>query len=196
MPPPPLESPMPIRIDGPVTTGTYGNLIDGLRGKPMAATAVNAVMAQAAQFVERIVDTYEAQVAPGEVGSAGSGRSSGADILADKPPRMLLYGRVQSGKTVAMILSAGLCLDNGFRVDVVVTSDNVELVKQTADRFKILDGPRVLSGVREGHAYEWTGQGATLRGTIAETGLELLPIMLDRMRRIQLQRGSCDRPLG
>ena len=26
--------------------------------------------------------------------------------------------------------------------------------------------------------------------------LELLPIMLDRMRRIQLQRGSCDRPLG
>ncbi len=28
------------------------------------------------------------------------------------------------------------------------------------------------------------------------TTLELLPIMLDRMRRIQLQRGSCDRPLG
>ncbi|EHP91084.1 hypothetical protein [Methylorubrum extorquens] len=29
-----------------------------------------------------------------------------------------------------------------------------------------------------------------------QEGLELLPIMLDRMRRIQLQRGSCDRPLG
>lgn len=31
---------------------------------------------------------------------------------------------------------------------------------------------------------------------LIRTVLEVLPIMLDRMRRIQLQRGSCGRPLG
>ena len=35
-----------------------------------------------------------------------------------------------------------------------------------------------------------------LKRHLKKHGLELLPIMLDRMRRIQLQRGSCDRPLG
>lgn len=165
---------MPIRLDGPVTLRTRDNLIEGLRSDPMPEPAVDAVLTQAAQFVERLVETYGTQVAVGEVGADGSGRSDGADILADRPPRMLLYGRVQSGKTVAMILTAALCLDNGFRVVVVVTSDSVELVKQTAKRFKAIDGPRVLSGAREGPLYEWTGQGSALRDTVAGTGLVLI----------------------
>ncbi|MCJ2084302.1 Z1 domain-containing protein [Methylobacterium sp. J-090] len=140
----------------------------------MAASAVDAVTDQAASFVERLVGIYETQVAPGEVGATGSAQASGADILADKPSRMLLYGRVQSGKTVAMILSAALCLDNGFRVVVVLTTDNVALVKQTAARFKSLDGPRVFSATKEGQSYEWEGQEDRLRDSVATDGIVLV----------------------
>ena len=59
------------------------------------------------------------------------------------PPTSLLYGRVQSGKTAAMVLTAALALDNGFKIVMVLTADNVELVRQTSDRFRDLDGPRV-----------------------------------------------------
>ncbi|WP_186442375.1 Z1 domain-containing protein [Methylorubrum populi] len=139
----------------------------------MSRTAIDAVLAQATALTEQLVDTYEMDVAGGEVGSDGSGRASNEPIAADRPPRALLYGRVQSGKTVAMILTSALCLDNGFRTVVVLTSDNVALVKQTADRFKALDGPRVFSTYREG-TFEWEGQEEQLRNSIAQDGLVLV----------------------
>lgn len=165
---------MPIEQNGAVTRGTRQNLLDGLRSAPMPAAAVDAVLEQALQFVEEVTDTYSAEVAAGEVGLGGSGRASDAAILGERPPRALLYGRIQSGKTVGMILTAALCLDNGFRVVVVLTTDNVALVRQTAFRFKNLDGPRVFSAVKEGSSYEWQGQEDQLRSVVAEEGIVLV----------------------
>src|SRR5689334_13235247 len=136
---------MPINTEGPVATGTRRNLINGLRGRPMEEAAVGAIFAQATTFASRLVETYESDIALGEVGPAGSVRASDEPILGERPPTVLLYGRVQSGKTAAMILTAALCIDNGLKVVVVVTADNVALVRQTASRFRSLDGPRVFS---------------------------------------------------
>jgi hypothetical protein len=146
---------MPIRTDGPVTTGTRDNLVTGLRSDPMPAAAVAAVLAQAEQFTNSLVQTYEAHIAAGEVGEAGSGTASAEPIIGARPPAALLYGRVQSGKTAAMVLTSALALDNGFRIVVVLTADNVDLVRQTANRFRDLEGPRVLSTLKEDETSEW-----------------------------------------
>lgn len=51
------------------------------------------------------------------------------------PPVGLVYGRIQSGKTRAMIASTALAFDNGFRVAVVMTSNINDLVTQTHGDF-------------------------------------------------------------
>jgi hypothetical protein len=43
----------------------------------------------------------------------------------------LVYGRIQSGKTRAMIASTAMAFDNGFRISVVMTSNINDLVAQT-----------------------------------------------------------------
>jgi hypothetical protein len=48
----------------------------------------------------------------------------------------LVYGRIQSGKTRAMITSSALAFDNGFQVVVVITSNNNRLVGQTQRDFQ------------------------------------------------------------
>lgn len=166
---------MAIKLDGSVTTGTVASLIEGVRSSAMAPAAVDAVLGQVAGFAQQLVDTYSSQIAPGEVGEDGTGRATEDVILANRPPRALLFGRVQSGKTVSMILTAALCLDNGFRVVVVLTTDNVALVRQTAARFKDLDGPRVFAAIKDsGPTYEWEGQEEELRESIASEGLVLV----------------------
>lgn len=166
---------MAIRRDGPVTTGTTASLVEGVRSSAMAPAAVDAVLGQVAKFAEQLVDTYSSQIAAGEVGQGGTGRASEDAILATRAPRALMFGRVQSGKTVSMILTTALCLDNGFRVAVVLTTDNVALVRQTAARFKDLDGPRVFAAIKDsGPNYEWEGQEEELRESIASEGLVLV----------------------
>lgn len=162
---------MPIRLDGPITEGTKQNLIEGVRSSPMSPAAVDAVFSQTCTIAADLVAIYDADIAKGEVGQSGSGRATAAPIIGANAPRALLYGKVQSGKTVSMILTAALCLDNGFRAVVVLTTDNVALVKQTADRFKDLAGPKVLAGVKEDGAYDWTGQADDLRRAIGNVGL-------------------------
>jgi Z1 domain len=49
----------------------------------------------------------------------------------NQAPTGLVYGRIQSGKTRAMIASTALAFDNGFRVSVVMTSNINDLVSQT-----------------------------------------------------------------
>jgi hypothetical protein len=156
-----------------VIQGTRRNLIEGLRSSPMSEAAVDAALAQAVEFAQRLVDTYETDVARGEVGPEGTAQASEEPILANRPPAVLLYGRVQSGKTAAMILTSALCLDNGFRTIIVVTANNVALVNQTANRFKALDGPRVFSTVKE-DSYEWEGQEDELLEDIKTDGLVLV----------------------
>ncbi len=164
---------MAVKTDGPVTTGTRRNLIEGLRAAPMNEAAVDAVLQQVVDFTERVVEAYSSQIAADEVGDGGSAVASEEPILGDRPPTALMYGRVQSGKTAAMILSAALCLDNSFRVVIVLTADSVALVEQTAGRFKALDGPRVFSTVADDR-YEWEGQEYELAQDVASDGIVLI----------------------
>lgn len=46
----------------------------------------------------------------------------------------LLLGLIQSGKTAALITSIALAADNGYKLFVVLTSDNLLLYQQTIDR--------------------------------------------------------------
>jgi hypothetical protein len=89
-----------------ITRGTRANLIAGLRSRPMSEAAVDSALEQAERFADILVDLYEEQIAPGEVGSDGAARASEAHIAANRGPTALMYGRVQSGKTAAMILTA------------------------------------------------------------------------------------------
>lgn len=88
------------------------------------------------EILRKIVDNYEQTVGTGYVGAVGTGA---IDTSAKKPaPVGLLYGRIQSGKTRAMILSSAMALDNHFRVVVILTSDINRLVGQTHQDF--IDG--------------------------------------------------------
>jgi hypothetical protein len=128
--------------DGPCLTGTLEQLKLGVAAKPMPEDALAKVRTDALGLLGKVLESYESQVAAGEVGAGGSA-AAGDAALSGRAPTGLLYGRVQSGKTVAMITFCAAAIDNGFRVVVVLTSDFVKLVEQTADRFGALDGPLV-----------------------------------------------------
>jgi hypothetical protein len=51
--------------------------------------------------------------------------------IPSRPVMGLVYGRIQSGKTRAMIATTALAFDNGFRISVVMTSNINDLVSQT-----------------------------------------------------------------
>ncbi|MFA4942858.1 MAG: Z1 domain-containing protein [Patescibacteria group bacterium] len=55
--------------------------------------------------------------------------------IAAKKANGLVYGRIQSGKTRAMIASSALAIDSGFRIVIILTSNNNRLVKQTSQDF-------------------------------------------------------------
>lgn len=63
------------------------------------------------------------------------GATAGGDIdpsqAPPKPVTGLVYGRIQSGKTRAMIASTAMAFDNKFRIAVVMTSNINDLVAQT-----------------------------------------------------------------
>lgn len=129
--------------DGPCLTGTLENLALGLGAHPMPQAGLAKIRADALGLLEEVLKAYAAWVASDEVGARGTARASPETPLEGRCPAGLLYGRVQSGKTVAMIAFSAAALDNGFRVVVVLTSDYVKLVQQTARRFGALAGPLV-----------------------------------------------------
>lgn len=133
--------PPPINVDGPCLTGT-------LAGLTMPADAIAKIRSDAIELLSRVVKVYSTEVAPNEVGAEGSGRAS--TTAPPKPCTGLLYGRIQSGKTVAMIALVAAAIDNGFRVIVVLTSDNLKLVSQTTERFAALDGPIAVDALSSG----------------------------------------------
>ncbi len=114
----------------------------------MSAASLEKIKADALALLGKVVVVYSDSIAPGEVGSDGSAEASAGE--ATRPCTGLLYGRIQSGKTVAMIALVAAAIDNGFRVVVVLTSDNTKLVAQTAERFGALEGTLALDAtVRE-----------------------------------------------
>jgi hypothetical protein len=133
--------------DGPCLTGTLDQLELGVGAKPMPRSALVKVRADALDLTSKVLKVYATDVALGEVGREGSAIASNAPPLAGRNPTGLLYGRIQSGKTVAMISFCAAAIDNGIRVVVVLTSDFVKLVEQTAERFTALDGPLIRNAL-------------------------------------------------
>jgi Z1 domain len=62
--------------------------------------------------------------------------------IPNRPRTGLVYGRIQSGKTRAMIASTAMAFDNRFRIAVVMTSNINDLVSQTH-----IDFSRGLPGI-------------------------------------------------
>lgn len=139
----------------------------------MPQEAIDNILGQVAEFTELLVDVYSGQIAPNEVGRDGTATASENPIISARVPTVLMYGRVQSGKTAAMILTSALALENGFRIIVVLTADNVALVEQTANRFKSMNGPRVFSSTKD-ESYEWEGLENELRRDVANEGLVIV----------------------
>lgn len=142
----PSAKPSPIlRLDGDCLTGTLANLEQGIASDPMPRSTLDKTTKQVESLLSDVLVTYSNDVASGELGVGGTAKASPAPPSAGRCPTGLLYGRVQSGKTLAMITFVSMAIDNGFRVVVVFTSNYVKLVEQTADRFQALNGPLVKS---------------------------------------------------
>ena len=151
------------RLDGPCITKT----IKRIRNMPPDALA--AVRVQSEELIGQVLDVYARDIAPGEVGHDGSGLA-GSTAVGMNGPTGLLYGRIQSGKTVAMITFTALAVDNGFRIIIVLTTNFLELVKQTKDRFNDLGSVLVRASTEP---EEWTKSAEVehLRRTVPERGL-------------------------
>src|SRR5215471_7624784 len=89
--------------DGPCLAGTLEQLESGVGAKPMPAAALTRVRTAALGLLAKVLDAYRSNVASGEVGLGGTATASSAPPIGGRAPTGLLYGRVQSGKTVAMI---------------------------------------------------------------------------------------------
>ena len=155
-------------VDGKCLTGTIERLAGGHGSKPMERSALQHSKAQAEDMLAHIVRQYQQDVASGEVGAEGGARASEGAPVAGRCPTGLLYGRVQSGKTVAMIILSALAIDNGFRVIVVFTSNYLKLVEQTASRFEALEGPLVHSSTMND---DWQADAEHIKKNIGAHGL-------------------------
>src|ERR1700687_35392 len=109
--------------------------LDAIR-PPLSAGGRREATDNAAQIVSAIVNTYEAEVKSGVVGENGAGPKGQIGKSNDSSRTGLVYGRIQSGKTRAMITSTALAFDNKFRVVVVITTNNNRLVDQTHQDFQ------------------------------------------------------------
>jgi hypothetical protein len=154
--------------DGPCLVGTLEQLEQGVGAKPMPKGALGRVRTAALSLLSRVLEAYATNVAEDEVGLHGSGLASNAAPRSPKAATGLLYGRVQSGKTVAMITFCAAAIDNGFRVIVVLTSDFQKLVEQTADRFAALDGPIVKSALQQDN---WNTDREHVRKQVGKLGV-------------------------
>lgn len=116
---------------------------------PEGDTAANEEFAN--RVVSDCVRAYTTAFSGGQVGLGGTGKTGRTAPLKDGDDiptgnTGLIYGRVQSGKTNATIATLALAACNGFRVFVVLTSDNTLLGGQTVDRLRDMlhVGPRII----------------------------------------------------
>ena len=112
-------------VDGPYFTATLTAL--ALNGDEREATIRNAT-----------------DIANAVIGAYGVDGRGELDVtrIPNTPVTGLVYGRIQSGKTRAMIASTALAFDNRFRISVVMTSNINDLVSQTH-----VDFSRALPGL-------------------------------------------------
>src|SRR6267378_4625229 len=106
---------------------------EAIKALQLPADQEKDARANAENIVGKILAAYEENIAPGHVGADSSGIPSGFSGSAVNPHALtgLVYGRIQSGKTRAMIASTAMAFDNGFRIVIVLTSNINDLVDQT-----------------------------------------------------------------
>lgn len=196
---PPINSDVAIRLDLPAlqvprlaTNGeclreTLLRLERGANGRSLERLALDGIMDQAQALLADVVGAYSAKVAGGEVGAGGSARASAALPVGGECPTGLLYGLIQSGKTAAMIVTTAMALDNGFRVVIVLTSNNLKLIEQTYERFEALEGPLVYSSsVSGGGEYEWDADRGNIERHIHSHGVVFICAKESRHQRALL----------
>jgi hypothetical protein len=118
-----------MKTDGPRLTETLDAL--GLQGAERADTQRNA-----ADIVNAIIAAF------------GTTVDGSLDVkrMPNVPITGLVYGRIQSGKTRAMIATTAMAFDNQFRISVVMTSNINDLVAQTHMDFSTgLPGLKILT---------------------------------------------------
>jgi hypothetical protein len=162
-----MVSPSIVR-DGPCLKATLENLRRGVGGKPMSNATLSSARHQALDFLQEIVRHYSSDVAVGEVGEGGTGAASSARPIVGRCPTGLLYGRVQSGKTLAMIALTSAAFDNGFKLVLVFTSNYLELVKQTRRRFQAVDGRKIFDSTRP---EDWSAETDHISRQLARSGV-------------------------
>ncbi len=161
---------IPPFIHGAVLRETLAAMTHGATGAKVPADVIENVKGQVTDVLGAILGAYDKLVAVGEVGP-GATATAGKQQAKVECPTGLLYGRVQSGKTNAMIVLTAMAIDNGFRIVVVLTSDNVSLVKQTANRFQVLQGVTVKDSTAIG---SWLENPEHIKASLREGGLVLV----------------------
>lgn len=177
-----------LRVGGTCLTKTLAGM-----NVPDAAKA--AITMQAEELLEEVVRAYDGDYGSGEVGENGTAASTSNPSKSEWGPTGLLYGRIQSGKTAAMITFTALAIDNGFRVIVVLTTNFVELVKQTAERFEAVARALVhASTEREA----WENDAANIKKHLGDRGLVLVcakePRHLESVRDFLERIGAANYP--
>jgi hypothetical protein len=106
---------------------------EALKALRLPADQEKETRANAENIVGKILDAYGQNISPDHVGAGSSGIPPGFSTPGGKSHVLtgLVYGRIQSGKTRAMIASTAMAFDNGFRIVVVLTSNINDLVSQT-----------------------------------------------------------------
>ncbi|SED07063.1 Z1 domain-containing protein [Paenibacillus sp. GP183] len=104
-----------------ILNGSKVNRFSRILGHDLSQTEVDNITTNAIRLIEKV----------------GS--------ISDPSCHGLLFGQIQSGKTNNMLMSTALASDNGFRLFIILTSDNVWLYDQTLDRInKSLPGMQAL----------------------------------------------------
>lgn len=115
--------------------------------KKMGDKNAKQLKSTASEIASNCVSVYSQEFGVGDVGSSGSGivRNLYQSKSIPDGTTGLIYGKVQSGKTITTIASLAMLSANKFRCFIVLTSDNTWLGKQTANRFRTeLDGGSVV----------------------------------------------------
>lgn len=162
--PDPNRTAITLETGGPCLRGTVRALVEDDGDARMQPEQEAAAVSEATRYAEAILESYIEHygIVPA-IRSASDEASTGF-------PTGLLYGLVQSGKTRAITLTTALLFDNGIRVVVVLTSNNVELVEQTAQRLSLVEGVRFLTSLSR-DMDRWERDQAHIAAHLEETGL-------------------------
>ena len=114
-------------------TRTPKNLSEHHNALRLPADQEEEARANAENIIDKILAAYGENISPDHVGAKSNGNPCGSSATGVKRHLLtgLVYGRIQSGKTRAMIASTAMAFDNGFRIVVVLTSNINDLVSQT-----------------------------------------------------------------